>query len=477
MAREDAKAERSGRQLISRREVLTRGLVGAAGLALLPSVLAACGRSSATPTATPTPRPTGTPAPSPSPTPGDFLARRLSGDLSVASFYSDEPTLAAIKAIDAGFAAATGVTPALVVIEHGTCADVSPFSSCVGTPWDVVSWYSGYRMRRFAATGLLTPIDDVWSLVKDNFPLGLAATVTGADGHVYGIPTVYYPWLFFYRRSVWESKGYEVPSTWDDFLALCARMKKDGLTPIAFADKDGWPAMAIFDILDLRLNGYDFHMGLLRGENKWTDPRVTSVFEAWREVAAYCPAASTSRPWQTAADSLARKQAGMFYFGTFMKSEIQAVDPTGSAWADLEVFPFPYFGNSFDGEKAVEAPVDVWMIGAKSQTLAADLDNARAYLEYWAQGSTQVQLAIAYSSIPAASGADLSHIDALLAKGAPFVAEAQRVSQFMDRDTRPDFAGSQFMQIFLMRFIENPHQDLAAMQVSIQDSWDGLPPY
>ena len=29
---------------------------------------------------------------------------------------------------------------------------------------------------------------------------------------------------------------------------------------MAFADKDGWPAMGTFDILNMRINGYDFHV-------------------------------------------------------------------------------------------------------------------------------------------------------------------------------------------------------------------------
>ena len=33
-------------------------------------------------------------------------------------------------------------------------------------------------------------------------------------------------------------------------MALCKQMKKDGLVPIAFGDKDGWPAMGTFDILN-----------------------------------------------------------------------------------------------------------------------------------------------------------------------------------------------------------------------------------
>ena len=30
-------------------------------------------------------------------------------------------------------------------------------------------------------------------------------------------------------------------------MALATKMQADGLVPIAFADKDGWPAMGTFD--------------------------------------------------------------------------------------------------------------------------------------------------------------------------------------------------------------------------------------
>jgi hypothetical protein len=56
----------------------------------------------------------------------------------------------------------------------------------------------------------------------------------------------YYPWAVFYRTSIFQEKGYEPAKTWDQFIALCKQMKADGLTPLAFADKDGWSAMGTF---------------------------------------------------------------------------------------------------------------------------------------------------------------------------------------------------------------------------------------
>jgi len=46
----------------------------------------------------------------------------------------------------------------------------------------------------------------------------------------------------------------------------------------------------------------------------------------------------------------------------------------------------------------------------------------------------------------------------------------------MDRDTRPDFAGANGMQNFILKFISNPSQDLTAFTQSIQKFWDSLPP-
>ena len=101
------------------------------------------------------------------------------------------------------------------------------------------------------------------------------------------IPIDYYPWVVFYRKSVFADKGYTVPTTWDEFITLATKMKTDGLIPIAFGDKDGWPAMGTFDILNMRMNGYDFHVGLMAGKEKWTDPKVTAVFKKWAELLPY----------------------------------------------------------------------------------------------------------------------------------------------------------------------------------------------
>jgi multiple sugar transport system substrate-binding protein len=451
---------------VTRREVLKKGLVGAAGLTVLPAVLAACSSTAATPTVAPTEVPTGA---GPTPTPG------LTGTLKIGSNHSDASEKAGMDAINAAFAAATGLTPTMNTVDHNTFQDqINNYLN--GTPDDAFTWFSGFRMRFFASKGLSTAIDDVWDQVKSNFTAGFANSVVGDDGHIYGIPVDYYPWCIFYRKSVFSDKGYTIPNTFDDLLALCAKMKTDGLTPFAFGDKDGWPAMGTFDILDLRLNGYDFHVGLMTGKNKWTDPKVTTVFQTWAKLIPYYTNGYAGLTWEQACDTLVRKQAGMFFLGLFMTGEVSTVDKT--VLSDIDFFPFPFFGNSYDAEQALDAPIDIWMVSGKSQTLQADLANVKAYLAFWAKGSSQVLM---YQNqpgfIPTASDADTSSYDVLTKKAVDIVSKAQKITQFLDRDTRPDFAGANAMQSFLLNFLKSPSQDLTKFEQSIQDFWDKLPAY
>ncbi len=331
-------------------------------------------------------------------------------------------------------------------------------------------------MKFFADQGLNTAIDDVWEKVKGNYTPGFANSVVGNDGKVYAIPVDYYPWAVFYRKSLFTEKGYTVPTTWDELKTLATKMAADGLTPIAFGDKDGWPAMGTFDILNLRINGYDFHVDLMAGKEKWTDPKVTAVFQKWAEIVPFHAKDYAGLTWQNAADTLVQKKSGMYLLGLFVSAQFAATkDPKDLE--DLDFFPFPALGTQFDAENALDAPIDTWQVSSKSPKLQDELDAAKAYMEFWAKGSTQVLMFKNQPGlIPTANDADTSTYSPLQKKAQEIVSKATKITQFLDRDTRSDFAGSNGMQAFLQQFLANPTQDLASYQKTIQDFWDSLPP-
>ncbi len=397
------------------------------------------------------------------------------GSLSVGSNHSDPGEAKGMEEINAAFTAETGIAVALNTVDHGTFQDQIT-TYLTGTPDTAYTWFSGFRMKFFADQGLNTAIDDVWAKVKGNYTAGFANSVVGNDGKVYAIPVDYYPWAVFYRKSVFADKKYTIPATWDDLKALCTKMQADGLTPIAFGDKDGWPAMGTFDILNLRQNGYDFHVGLMAGKEKWTDPKVTTVFQKWAEIVPFHAKDYAGLTWQNAADTLVQKKSGMYLLGLFVSAQFQATKVQADL-DDLDFFPFPTLGTQYDAENALDAPIDTWQVSSKSPKLADELDAAKAYMEFWAKGSTQVLMFKNQPGlIPTANDADTSTYSPLQKKAQEIVSKATKITQFLDRDTRSDFAGSNGMQSFLQKFLANPTQDLAAYQKTIQDFWDSLPP-
>jgi multiple sugar transport system substrate-binding protein len=386
--------------------------------------------------------------------------------LTLGSNYSDEVPKAALQKTIDGFSASSSIAVTVNTVAPQQFQErISAYLQAA--PDDVFSWFAGNRMRFFAEQKLLGDASAAWQSVDTHYSAGIKLASTGSDGKQYLMPFITYPWAVMYRKSVWQQHGYAQPATYDDLLALAERMKTDGLVPIAFGDRDGWPAMGYFDILDLRLNGYEFHGRLLNGLEKWTDQRVVAVFEKWRTLLPYLQPGALGRTWQEAAQSMINGGAGMIYLGTFAAEQAAAADRN-----DLDIFAFPLLGTAYDSETAIEAPINGFMMSAKPANAAG----ARAFLEYVGAPAAQLTYVAANPSrIAAAIDADTSGYTPLQQRMSAMIAAAGRVAQFFDRDTRPDFAGANGMQSYLQDFLNDPNQDLAPYLAQVQRFWDSLP--
>ncbi|MEU1720840.1 extracellular solute-binding protein [Nonomuraea sp. NPDC005692] len=366
------------------------------------------------------------------------------GTVTIGSNASDEVPKKALETVLKGF---TQGVPKVNTVDHNTFQEnINRYLK--GTPDDVFTWFAGYRMRFFAEQGLATDISDVWREIGGDYTQAFKDQSTGTDGKQYFVPFTYYPWAVFYRRSLWRAKGYEPPRTLDEFTALARRMKADGLVPIAFADKDGWPAMGTFDILNMRTNGYDFHISLMAGKESWTDPRVRRVFDTWRGLMEYHQPAALGRTWQEAGQSLAQKKTGMMLLGMFVAQQFPEADRD-----DIDFFTFPEIDPAH-GTDSIDAPIDGYMISAK----ARNVDGAKALLKHLAKGSSQNEATkLDPGTLASSSKADTSGYSTLQKRGAELVSQATHLAQFLDRDTRPDFA-STVMIPSLQAFVGAPDE-------------------
>jgi multiple sugar transport system substrate-binding protein len=412
----------------SRRSAL-KGLAVAAGLAAVPGALAACSSgSSAASTSTGT-------------------GSAAGGSISFGSNYSDPAPKQAFAALVAGAQKSTGVKIAVNTVDHNTFQnDITSYLQ--GTPNDLATWFAGYRMQYFAAQGLLEPIDDVWAKVGSNFNAATQALAKGVDGHYYFMPIYNYPWVVFYNKSTFASKGYTIPATWDDFITLAKKMKTDGMIPLAFADKDLWPALGTFDIINLRVNGYDYHINLMHNKASWTDPQVAAVFDQWRELLPYAQSGANGRIWQDAAKTLESKQAGMMFQGTNQVAAQYVTDNKGLG--DLSFFQFPAINPAY-GQDYMDAPMDGFILPAKAKNKEA----AKAVLEYIGTGSAEASY-LKYDEwdVGLVNGLQVPSYNSIQKTSAQMISGLKGVSQFGDRDTAPPMAAA--VETAIQQFIASP---------------------
>ena len=422
---------------LSRRSVL-RGAALGAGVVAVPGLLAACSSGSGS---------------------GGGSAGSAKQTITLGSNYSDPTPKKGIQAMIDAYQTKSGNTVKINTTEHNTYqTNITRYLQ--GNPDDVAAWFAGYRMQFFASKGYLADISDVWGGLQ-GFNDALKNASTGADGKQYFVPIYNYPWGMFRRKSTFDTKGYKEPATWDDLIALCKQMQKDGITPLGFADKDGWPAMGTFDYINMRKNGYQFHVDLMAGKQSWTDQKVKDVFGLWSTLFPYYQSGALGRTWEEAGTSFGKKEVGLVVFGT---PHVALQAPTPADLDDTVLFAFPAIDPA-NATDAVEAPIDGFVVPKK----AKNLDGAKDLAKYIGSADAEnAYLKSDNSNVAVNSGADTSGYTNMQKQSVALTSKAKQVSQYLDRDTRPDFAQTVMISALQSFIDKHSASDIDALCANIE---------
>jgi multiple sugar transport system substrate-binding protein len=310
---------------------------------------------------------------------------------------------------------------------------------------DVVAWYAGNRMEPFVKAGLFADVTDVWDANKLGDQLKSASPSMTIDGKKWGVPYTYYQWGIYYRKDIFQQQGITPPKTWAELLAASKTLKDAGITPFTIGTKALWPTGGWFDYLDLRVNGYDFHMQLTSGKVPYTDPRVKAVFEKWAELVkpGYFIENHAAIDWQDAVPQLVQGKAAMYLMGNF------AVATFKNGGLKEEQIGFLQFPEITPGiPVSEEAPTDTFHIpaGAKNK------DDAKKFLAYVASPDVQSKMNATLGQLPVNNKAE-KPTDVFLAEGFTMLSNAHALAQFYDRDAQAEMAkaGMEGFQEFMVK--------------------------
>lgn len=311
---------------------------------------------------------------------------------------------------------------------------------------DVLTWYAGSVTNSFAAEGLLHDVSEVWNNGNASPFSAALKDLSTFEGKQYFVPTNYYWWALFHRKSSFESWGVQAPETWDDFMGLLDNLQSQGVAPLTTGlANNAWMAAAWFDYLNLRVNGADYHRELLAGQHSFNSDEVRAVMERYAEILPYFHPDSLSWDPQQAAAPIAREEAGMYLVGTFAT----AYWPEDQQ-DDLDFFSVPIIDPNIP--TAEEAPTDGFMVAANAQ----NPEGGQAVADYLASAEAQQQFIeqAVSPNLPTHPDVDTSNFSPLVQKGLDLLNNTDQITQFFNRDSNDELQGT--ADDALMRFINNP---------------------
>ncbi len=147
----------------------------------------------------------------------------------------------------------------------------------------------------------------------------------------------------------------------------------------------------------------------------------------------------------------------MFLLGGFVVSNFKAANQK-----DVDFFPFPSI-NSKWGQDSIDAPIDGYMLSKNPK----NLDGAKKLIGYFGTAQAiNIYNPLNPGNLAVNTRADKSKYTPLQKKEAALIAKTKHIAQYMDRDTRPDFA-STVMIPSLQSFLNAP-TNINSLTSSIQ---------
>jgi hypothetical protein len=260
----------------------------------------------------------------------------------------------------------------------------------------------------------------------------------------------------WYRPASFAELGLEVPTNWEEFLAVQQAFIDAGQVPWSIGAADGWTLTDWFENIYVRVAGPEMYNGLFIDHTvSWTDPTVVQAMEIFQQIVSPADTnlaggvdGTLSTDFITAANMVfgPDPSAAMYYEGGFVGGIIGGNFPDLVAGEDFNFFLFP----------EVNAEIGAPVVGG-GDTLVAFADRPEvAELVRWMAGVEGNSLWAGTNAIISPNkNVDFSVYNTLAANEAEQVVNAASFV-FDGSDLAPSAVGGDAMFVALQDFIADP---------------------
>jgi multiple sugar transport system substrate-binding protein len=171
--------------------------------------------------------------------------------------------------------------------------------------------------------------------------------------------------------------------------------------------------------------------------------------------------------WEGMRDLLLQKKCGAMMMGSWFSGDFKTLSQAD--YDDLWIVPFPEINPEF-GRDTIDAPIDGLCVAANGE----NPEGGKALVEWLAsKEGMQARLDSGNTFTSANNGQDTSSYDPFQNQQLAVMNEAKYITQFLDRDTRQDFANP-VVAPAIQNFLRAP-KDITKILEGVQAQWDALP--
>lgn len=210
---------------------------------------------------------------------------------------------------------------------------------------DIIGIGGDINYSNFLDAEMLMDISDFDGLadIKENYlETNKNLEYVPLDG-VYAVPYMANAAGVLYNKDMFEEHGWTIPTTWEEFIALCETIQSEGVQPLYFGYKDTWTCLAPWNAIAVDLCESDIAYQVNSGNATYA--------EAYREIAVktkklldYAQPTPVAYSYNDACTAFARNQSAMYVIGNYAIPQIKSVNPD----MNIGSFVFPASSNADD---------------------------------------------------------------------------------------------------------------------------------
>jgi raffinose/stachyose/melibiose transport system substrate-binding protein len=266
------------------------------------------------------------------------------------------------------------------VADHDQMISVAAQSGTLPTVFWVNNASVGAELS--AAGALLDLTDIVADLGLDKKIPATALAILSSEGVQFGLPYQELVTGFYYNRQMLSDNSLELPTTFDEFVALATALKAKGIVTVANGSKQGTYSVWSFLTMLARF-GYDERIeAILDGSESFNNPDFLKFYEAVERLYAAGAFATdvAAKDYAQAQSDFTSGKAAMWDSGVWAAGDLQS-----SAIAqEIGFWPGPEFANGVGDQSLVMnvagAPLSV---SAKVEKGSPEYDAVSKFFDFY----------------------------------------------------------------------------------------------